>query len=951
MGLYSDENKLENNLQWYLPISFLLIAAVSFSVYLILLRTVFIISTPLPKITYLFIVIIAGVTTVLIFLDCRKLRNGKDISLGKEFIKKIAIAVTIAAGTLYAIVLYTKSTTLFEFLNIRIMILVFLIAFSMSIASFVFSIITKPLYRKEFRKEYYLPMSYSFIPTAMSAAIFALAIVGGIHYRAEVNFDNEYYSLRQVEKTTSVYQNINFDMLNLINISENIGRVINFYPTVYDNSSINAYESVIGRYLYTTYSDNKYIYGYSIYLDNARSINPELTYNGNMYTTWKFNNTNYVITSTNISIPISDDIYNRMSEKKKSVLSMPSYNDTNFYIYNPILVNDNLRGFVALNVSKVVLDNIFNSLYSNTSITTLILDENYNIKYSSDPNTVAYFQDNLNNNLYWNTIKTNDYQNNINATEQLKVIDITRDNYQATKYLLNGDMIVLNLWSTSANDVARNFVFRRTIISATIIIMSSIVALFFVLYMLLQSIRKTIVGAREVSGTLSKGAGDLTTRLPITSNNETGDLVHSFNNFLDKMQNIIINVKNNAYTLTGNVQNMRASISVSLSDFKSIYQEFENELEVSNRISKSSANAARVSFMQRTRFTAVNETIQSLLDNINVISDRMNAQSEAVSKTSSSVQQMMANIVTVGHGANKANVHAQNLYSEAQDGSAVGESVMESIQSIKEYSKQITNITQVIHNIAEQTNLLAMNAAIEAAHAGEQGRGFTVVADKIRKLAEDTGENSKIINEIIEETTDAIDHTVSLAFKSSESIERIVEGTSTLAELISTISSANDELDIGRREILGNIKNLNSITETVQELSSKQRQMSSTVSQNISNVDKLAEDVVKVVNNTEREMKGLVDSIQVVSGLADTSSDNMETLEKRIKELQYIFLQLYKLVTLFKTERTQEDMAQYERNMIVDKERLKLERKAEKERIKEEKRREKEAKKARKQNK
>ncbi|MEI0605321.1 methyl-accepting chemotaxis protein, partial [Brachyspira alvinipulli] len=181
----------------------------------------------------------------------------------------------------------------------------------------------------------------------------------------------------------------------------------------------------------------------------------------------------------------------------------------------------------------------------------------------------------------------------------------------------------------------------------------------------------------------------------------------------------------------------------------------------------------------------------------------------------------------------------------------IGESVVDSIQSIKEYSKQITNITQVIHSIAEQTNLLAMNAAIEAAHAGEHGRGFTVVADKIRKLAEDTGENSKIINEIIEETTQAIDHTVSLAFKSSESMEKILEGSNTLAELISTISGANDELDIGRREILMNISNLNNITEDVQELSLKQMQMSSAVSQNISSVDKLAEDVVNVVNATE----------------------------------------------------------------------------------------------------
>ena len=298
---------------------------------------------------------------------------------------------------------------------------------------------------------------------------------------------------------------------------------------------------------------------------------------------------------------------------------------------------------------------------------------------------------------------------------------------------------------------------------------------------------------------------------------------------------------------------------------------------------------------------------------------------------------MMANIVTVSHGATKANDYAKILYTESQDGSTLGESVVSSIQNIKEYSKQITNITQVIHNIAEQTNLLAMNAAIEAAHAGEHGRGFTVVADKIRKLAEDTGENSKIINEIIEETTQAIDHTVALAFRSSESMGKILEGSNNLADLIATISNANDELDIGRREILMNINNLNNITEDVQELSLKQMQMSSAVSQNISSVDKLAEDVVNVVNATESEMKALVTSIENVSSLSTTSSNNMEIMDKRIKELQYIFLQLYKLVISFKTEKTEEDIDRERVRNRADKAKLKLERKEEKRRSKEEK--------------
>ena len=562
-----------------------------------------------------------------------------------------------------------------------------------------------------------------------------------------------------------------------------------------------------------------------------------------------------------------------------------------------------------------------------------LTDDLYSIKASNNPSLIGNTQKDLDSSAIGIEIKNNQHNNYRNNIVDVNVISFANTNIVAIKYSLFNNLYVINMWQH--NSAYKNQLFRNTIIKSSISIYLGLLAFLIVILALILSLRKTLVFAKNVSESLSEGEGDLTIRLPIISNNESGELVHSFNKFLDKVKNIIVSVKNNAYTLTGNIQNMRASISISISDFNTIYKEFETELVNSNKIAESSANAARVSFMQRTRFTAVNETVQLLLENINDINNKMKQQSEAVSKTSSSVQQMMANIVTVSHGATKANDYAKILYTEAQEGSNLGESVVGSIQSIKEYSKQITNITQVIHNIAEQTNLLAMNAAIEAAHAGEHGRGFTVVADKIRKLAEDTGENSKIINEIIEETTQAIDHTVSLAFKSSESMEKILEGSNTLADLISTISGANDELDIGRREILMNISNLNNITEDVQELSLKQMQMSSAVSQNISSVDKLAEDVVNVVNTAETEMKELVNSIENVSNLSSTSSNNMEIMDKRIKELQYIFLQLYKLVISFKTEKTEEDIEKEKKKANIDKKKLKLARKAEKEKEKE----------------
>ncbi|WP_422110157.1 methyl-accepting chemotaxis protein [Brachyspira hyodysenteriae] len=821
---------------------------------------------------------------------------------------------------------------------------IFLISVAMSIASTSFNILVRPLYKKTGKKEYHLPIAYNFIPISIATVIFIVTFVNGMHYRSEIVYDRQYDIIIKKGYANDFINSISDSLEKYVTVSDNITGYMNM---IYRNNyTLDNYVDILSRYLSTRYTNDSNISSVSVYfgdLENVNIININTNEINKLSIDWKYDISDLVEIKTNLRPNIGVNYTTRLATETNALIDITSNAET-FYIYNPIILNNRHVGFVSIEVrSSVYLDVLSDNVFK-SQLNIFLTDDTYNIKASNNPSLIGNTQRDLDNTAIGLEIKKNQHNNYRNNITDVNVISVEDSNVLAIKYSLFNNLYIINIWQHKS--AYQNQLFRNTIIRSSVAIYLGLLAFLLVILALILSLRKTLVFAKNVSESLSEGEGDLTIRLPVISNNESGELVHSFNKFLDKVRNIIVSVKNNAYTLTGNIQNMRASISISISDFNTIYKEFETELANSNKIAESSANAARVSFMQRTRFTAVNETVQLLLENINDINDKMKQQSEAVAKTSSSVQQMMANIVTVSHGATKANDYAKILYTEAQDGSNIGESVVDSIQSIKEYSKQITNITQVIHNIAEQTNLLAMNAAIEAAHAGEHGRGFTVVADKIRKLAEDTGENSKIINEIIEETTQAIDHTVSLAFKSSESMEKILEGSNTLADLIATISGANDELDIGRREILMNISNLNNITEDVQELSLKQMQMSSAVSQNISSVDKLAEDVVNVVNTAETEMKELVHSIENVSNLSSTSSNNMETMDKRIKELQYIFLQLYKLVISFKTEKTEEDIEKEKKKLTAaDKKRIKLQRKAEKEKIREEKRKLKELKK------
>ena len=860
-----DENTLKRRLKFYLPALFIFAGVVSVAIFSILLKTVYQLSSSLISYLYIFIFVLIAVFCISIYFDCLKLERGKFIAIGKIYVIKAGVAVVLVAIFSYSLHIYLGKISIFEMLNIRLIMVIFLISVAMSIASTSFNILVKSLYKKTGRREYHLPIAYNFLPISIATVIFIATFVNGMHYRSEIIYDRQYDIITKKGYANDFANNMADSLGKYVTVANNISAYLNIiYRNIY---TLDTYTDLLSSYLSTRYANDNNISSVGIYFGDLENVNIAVNTNeiNKLSINWKYDINDLASIETNGRPNIANNYITRLATETNSLIDITA-NANTFYIYSPILLNNRHVGFVSLEVrSSIYLDVLSDDTFK-TNLNIFLTDDSYSIKASNNPSLIGDTQRDFDSTAIGIEIKNNTHNNYRNNIVDVNVISFQDTNIVAIKYALFNNLYIINMWQH--NSAYKNQLFRNTIIKSSVSIYLGLLAFLVVILALILSLRKTLVFAKNVSESLSEGEGDLTIRLPVISNNESGELVHSFNKFLDKVKNIIVSVKNNAYTLTGNIQNMRASISLSISDFNTIYKEFETELANSNKIAESSANAARVSFMQRTRFTAVNETVQLLLENINDINDKMKQESEAVTKTSSSVQQMMANIVTVSHGATKANDYAKILYTEAQEGSNIGESVVDSIQSIKEYSKQITNITQVIHNIAEQTNLLAMNAAIEAAHAGEHGRGFTVVADKIRKLAEDTGENSKIINEIIEETTQAIDHTVSLAFKSSESMGKILEGSNTLADLISTISGANDELDIGRREILMNISNLNNITEDVQELSLKQMQMSSAVSQNISSVDKLAEDVVNVVNTAETEMKELVNSIENVSNLS-----------------------------------------------------------------------------------
>ena len=931
MIFQESENILLKRLKVLLPISFLVNGIITVSTYSFMLNYLYRQFTPIRKYSYFFIMLITFGVMTSIFFDCLKVERGKFIKLGFRYILKTLIAFIGVALVTYPIYIYDGTMTIFEVMNIRFVIVILFMSFAASISAMFFVLWSLPLYKATGRKEFHLSMAYIIAPPLLTAAIGVIAVVNGLHYRNAFEYYGQYNDIVDREYVSDASSKI-YDAINeYVKLSENLSFYLGYLPRFGYN--YNEYSSILTDYLRSRFGGYNDVNAFYVVFDDIRrsgiNFENENTALGNLNIFLSQNNDFNFVPTTNASlnIPPAD------LEGKELFIDLVK-DSLYFYIYTPITYNGNRIGYVAVEVRESAYTRLFEE-YMNINI--FVVDKDYEVITYNRMNLLGEFQSILNNPKTSSDLKNEINDSYLNNILNSKVILDKNYNLNIVKYLLFDNLYIMGAWENII-PYKQNMTFRRTILTASITIYLGVIFFLAIVITLIIVFRKSIVSARKVSDALSEGAGDLTIRLPVINIDETGDLIHSFNRFLDKIQSIITNIKENTYVLTGNIQNIRSSINIGVSDFETLNKEFKEELINSNKIAESSASASRVSFMQRTRINAVNETIRQLLDNINEISEKMKSQSDAVNRTSVSVQQMMANIVTVNQGSTRANTYSKILDAEARDGGNISESVADSIQGIKDYSKQITNITQVIHNISEQTNLLAMNAAIEAAHAGDYGRGFTVVAEKIRKLAEDTANNSTVINDLIEETIQAIEQTVALVSKSAASSDKILESSVMLSDVISSISMANEELDVGRKDILNNVSNLNIITEAVQELSVRQMQMSSMVSQNIAGVDKLAEDVVNVVNNTENDVKVLLGSIENVAELSNTTVDSMESMDKKIKELQYIFLQLYKLVISFKTEKTEEELrTEIKKRSLVDKIRIKLEKRAKKEKAKKDK--------------
>ncbi len=214
---------------------------------------------------------------------------------------------------------------------------------------------------------------------------------------------------------------------------------------------------------------------------------------------------------------------------------------------------------------------------------------------------------------------------------------------------------------------------RQTALVMFMIVVVTFAVAIIVTSLVSRGITRPVRAMAQHLGEMAQGGGDLTKRIEIISHDEVGQMASSFNLFVNKLEEIISEVRTSS----------------------------DGIASAATQVATSAAS----------------------------LSQGTSEQAASIEETTSSLEQMSASIT---QNAENSRQMEQMAVKGARDSEESGSAVRESVVAMKQIAEKIS----IIEEIAYQTNLLALNAAIEAARAGEHGRGFAVVATEVRKLAE-----------------------------------------------------------------------------------------------------------------------------------------------------------------------------------------------------------------------
>ena len=385
-----------------------------------------------------------------------------------------------------------------------------------------------------------------------------------------------------------------------------------------------------------------------------------------------------------------------------------------------------------------------------------------------------------------------------------------------------------------------------------------------------RSIAKPIVQIAAMMEDIGKG--DLTQSFNLDSKDEIGDLSRNMNTTLENIKSLIVIIKKESDILSG----IGATLAGNTNKTATAAGEIANTIQtIKERVVNQSASV-----------TETNATVEQISLNIDKLNEHIESQSTSVSESSSAIEQMLANIQSVTQTLIKNADNVKALMDSSELGRSGLQDVAADIQEIARESEGLLEINLVMENISSQTNLLSMNAAIEAAHAGEAGKGFAVVSDEIRKLAENSGEQSKTISSVLGKIKGSIDKIISSTDDVLGKFESIDGGVRIVSDQEENIRNAMEEQGEGSKQILEAIGLLNEVTQQVRDGSQEMLQGSKEIMTEGKNLETATQEITIGMTEVEQDAGKIniaINEVNEISGQNKEVIDNLVIAVSRFK--------------------------------------------------------------------
>ncbi len=289
--------------------------------------------------------------------------------------------------------------------------------------------------------------------------------------------------------------------------------------------------------------------------------------------------------------------------------------------------------------------------------------------------------------------------------------------------------------------------------TAAVFMVIGIIAIIIMMQLLLRYLMQPMNRLNDAIKDIAQGEGDLTRRLTVENDDEFGDLSHSFNIFIEKIQHSIEQVKESTEQLDTAIESLVSQTHSSLSMYDDQSKRTDSVAAAINQFSATSMDISSNA-----------ESASQLAKNAD---EHSTQNQEALSHSVATIHQLSANM----------------------------EKAQQTINSLNTHTASIGQVLEVIKGVSEQTNLLALNAAIEAARAGEAGRGFAVVADEVRQLAHRTQQSTQELEDTVSQLQKGSNLAVELMKTSLQDSEKSVQQADAVGNLMSHVIQAIKQIN------------------------------------------------------------------------------------------------------------------------------------------------------------